>query len=83
MKVIAENHKECYQCRLQGKYTRAKLAHHVKPLKDYPELAYCRVYSDEEGEHIQLMPLCHNCHEKIHERGAYFQQKGFKNEEKW
>ena len=83
--VIAENNNECYQCKLMGKYTRAKLVHHVKHLKEYPELAYDRVYTDCEGVHMQLMPLCFNCHERIHERGLYVptRTKGFTNEEKW
>ena len=81
--VIEENHRECYQCKLMGKYTRARLVHHVKYLKEHPELAYSRTYTDKDGEHMQLMPLCHACHERIHERGLYIPPKGFTNEEKW
>ena len=83
--IIAENHYECYLCKQQGKYTRAKLVHHVQHLKHHPELAYSRTYRDSTGEHIQLMPLCHDCHEKIHERsaGCVKPHEGFSNDEKW
>lgn len=81
--IIAEHKHECYMCKKHGKYTRATMVHHVKHLKQHPELAYSRTYKDKDGEHIQLMPLCHECHEKIHERGVYGTGNGFTNEEKW
>ena len=84
--IIAEHKHECYMCKQHGKYTRATMVHHVEHLKSYPELAYSKTYTDNDGEHIQLMPLCHDCHEKIHERGAYsdgISDTGFSNEEKW
>jgi len=81
--IIAENHNECYMCREAHKVARAVLVHHVKPLRDHPELAYSKTYTDSDGEHVQLMPLCFNCHEKIHERGAYSKPSGYQNIEKW
>lgn len=80
--VIREHHGECYLCKAKGKYARAKLVHHVRPLKLHPELAYSR--TDEHGS-IQLMPLCFDCHEKIHEHGVYQQSRPQKytNEELW
>ena len=74
-KLIKDYHKECQMCKAEHKLTRATLAHHIKHLRDYPELAY---------EPSNLMPLCHDCHERIHERGAYAggRQK-YTNEEKW
>ena len=48
---------------------------HHKHLRDYPELAY---------EPSNLMPLCHDCHERIHERGIYARERQrYTNEEKW
>lgn len=81
--VIAEYHGECFLCRQQKKLTRAVLVHHVRPLREYPELAYSRTYRDKGGEYIQLMPLCFECHERIHRRGAYAKLAGYQNEEKW
>lgn len=72
--VIKEHHGECQMCRAEKRLTRATVCHHVKHLKAHPELAY-----DREN----LMPLCHDCHEKIHERGSYKKRQGFTNEEKW
>lgn len=70
--VIKEHHNECYLCKRKGKISRAILTHHVKHLKSRPDLAYKKYYFDEKGnKQIQLMPLCHSCHEQIHERGAY------------
>lgn len=73
-KIIAEAHHECQMCRQEHKLTPATLVHHVKHLRKHPELAYARE---------NLMPLCHDCHERIHERGIYAAHTGFSNEEKW
>lgn len=81
--VIEENNNECYICKQNGKYSRAVLVHHVRHLKKYPELAYSRTYEEKNKEYMQLMPLCHNCHEQIHQRGIYAEPKGFTNQEKW
>ena len=82
--IIREHRRECLLCRAEHRLTRATLVHHVMHLKEHPELAYCRTYTDDAGkEHIQLMPLCHACHERIHERGAFALPSGYTNEEKW
>lgn len=73
-KIIKEERNECRQCREAHRLTRATLVHHIKPLREHPELAY---------ERSNLMPLCHDCHERIHKRGIYAEQKGFVNEERW
>lgn len=73
-KIIREHHKECRICRDEKRLTRATLAHHIKPLRTHPELAY---------EPSNLMPLCHDCHERIHGRSADTKPKGYTNEEKW
>ncbi|MBR1723821.1 MAG: HNH endonuclease [Ruminococcus sp.] len=61
-------------CKKEHKLTKATTAHHIKYLRDAPELAY---------ERSNLMPLCHDCHERIHGRGIYAKPKGFINEERW
>lgn len=74
-RIIKAYHNECQMCKAEHRLTRATLAHHVKHLRDYPELAY---------EPSNLLPLCHDCHERIHERGAYARgRQRFTNEEKW
>ena len=77
--VIKEYHGECYRCRQNKRYTKAVLVHHVKPLRDFPELAYKRFYRGE----IQLMPLCHDCHEREHQRGIYAENQKFTTPELW
>lgn len=82
--VIREHHNECYMCKLKGEQSRAVLTHHVLSLRKHPELAYSRFRVDEHGRsQIQLMPLCHDCHELAHGRGVHAKRKGFSNVEKW
>ena len=70
--VMRTQHNECQMCKAQGKYSKAVVVHHVNYIRKRPDLAYSRTYIDSEGkEHKQLIALCHECHEKIHERGAY------------
>ena len=88
-KVIADGHFECVECKKMGKVTDAVLTHHVNELRSRPDLAYSFTYTDENGEvKPQLIPLCHDCHERIHKRGVYSENdgkddKGFWQEEKW
>lgn len=81
--IIKENNNECYICKQNKKYSRAVLVHHVNHLKKRPNLAYCKTYTDGTGEHIQLMPLCHDCHEMMHQRGMYKITQKFTNTERW
>lgn len=73
-RIIKEAHYECQMCKEEHRLGRATLAHHVKHLREHPELAY---------EPSNLMALCHDCHERIHGRGIYATHEGFSNEEKW
>ena len=88
-KVIKNGNYECAECRKLGKVTPAELTHHINELKKRPDLAYSITYTDENGEQkTQLVPLCRDCHERIHKRGIYAeageeQKKGFWQEEKW
>ncbi|MBO5969553.1 MAG: hypothetical protein J6S14_13750, partial [Clostridia bacterium] len=88
-KVIQDGHCECIECKKMGKVTDAVLTHHVNELRNRPDLAYSLTYVDENGEtKPQLIPLCHDCHERIHKRGVYSEndgkdEKGFWQEEKW
>ena len=83
-KIIREYHGECQMCKAAHRLTRATLVHHVMHLREHPELAYSRTYTDDAGaEQMQLMPLCHDCHERIDQRGIYAQTAGYTNDEKW
>ena len=82
--IIKEHRNECLMCKAAKVLTPATTVHHVKHLNEFPELAYSRTYIAEDGtEQLQLLPLCHECHEKAHERGIYAAKKGYINDEKW
>ncbi len=85
--ILEKDHYECQECKKHGKYRRAVLVHHVKHLRDYPELALCDTYLGEDGkEHRQLISVCKQCHETVGhpERMTKQPQKEkFKNAERW
>lgn len=81
--IIKEFDHDCQLCKQMGKASTAVLVHHVLELRAHPELAYSRTFKDAEGVHIQLLPLCHDCHERIHNRGKYADSGKFVNEEWW
>jgi 5-methylcytosine-specific restriction endonuclease McrA len=65
--VLDDDKYECQQCKKRGKYKRATMVHHVKHLKDHPELALSLFYIDEHGKlQRQLISLCNTCHEEEH-----------------
>lgn len=83
--IKEKNNYECQECKRQGKvsldiYEKNKndrkkiklVVHHIKELKDYPELAL------DEGN---LETLCVECHNKIHDR--HFKSNFKQREVKW
>ena len=87
-RVIKDGNYECYLCRQSGKVSTAVLTHHFNELKLRPDLAYSRTFVDEHGNtRPQLIPLCYDCHEKIHKRGIYEEkpksEHKFWQEERW
>lgn len=62
--VLAYDRHECQLCKAQGKYRRAVLVHHVKHLRDRPDLALS-LFDPDTGER-QLVSLCKTCHEAQH-----------------
>lgn len=60
--VLALDRYECQRCKARGKYNKATIVHHVKHLKDRPDLAL----SIYDGEERQLVSLCKSCHEDEH-----------------
>lgn len=52
----------CEDCMGRGKVKEAVLVHHIKPVKDYPELRL--VFSN-------LRSLCDDCHEEIHAKDRW------------
>ena len=66
--ILTDDKFECQICKLKGFYNKANVVHHVNYLKLHPELALEKFYKSDEGVvKRNLISLCHNCHEKIHE----------------
>ena len=81
--VMKEHHGECAMCREHGKITRAETVHHVQFVKKYPWLALSKEYTYKGIKHKNLIPLCHDCHDKVHGRMKYKSKKKPLTEEKW
>lgn len=83
--VLREYHYECQECKKRGKYTKAVIVHHVKHLKEFPELALSKTYIDTNGkERIQLKPVCKECHEYVeHPERLRWNKKKPLTEERW
>lgn len=62
--VLAMDCGECQACKSLGRYHKAELVHHVKHLKDRPDLALSP-FDPDTGER-QLVSLCRPCHELAH-----------------
>lgn len=62
--VLKLDRNECQHCKAKGRYRRGYIVHHVKHLRDRPDLALS-VYDEETGER-QLVTLCKLCHEEEH-----------------
>lgn len=63
--VLRLDNYECQECRRRGRYRRAAIVHHVKHLRDRPDLAL----SIYDGQERQLESVCKRCHEALHPEG--------------
>lgn len=83
-KRIRKEQTECWFCKQHGKVGPADLVHHRYELKQYPEYAYSRYYTDALGnKHINLVAVCFACHEEQHGRGYAAERKHYTNAERW
>lgn len=71
--ILKRDHNACRLCKQKGKYTRATTVHHIKHLKDVPELAL---------EDSNLISLCNVCHEFMHPE-KHRKKNAYENTEKW
>ena len=58
------DHCECLVCKAMGRHSPARVVHHVKHLRDRPDLALS-IYDPDTGER-QLICVCKQCHEELH-----------------
>lgn len=87
--ILLESHNECYDCKQNGILTIGTKenpleVHHVNFVRVRPELALSKYYLDSDGKlKLNLVALCHKCHDKRHSRFGNNIKRGFINEEKW
>ena len=81
-KVLKEFHNECLWCREKGTISKAEEVHHIQYVKTHPELALCEYYDYRGQRYRNLVSLCHDCHDRAHERMKYKKKKQV-NEERW
>lgn len=55
--IMKRDNYECQKCKSEGKYHKAKTVHHIKHLREFPELALVD---------SNLISLCYNCHNEEH-----------------
>ena len=72
--ILKRDNYECQQCKLKGMYSKAETVHHIKHLKDYPELAI---------EDNNLISLCNVCHNIVHPEKLKIIKKEIVSEERW
>ncbi len=82
-KILKENHYECAWCKENGKISRAEQVHHVQYVKKHPELALSEYYTYKGKRYKNLVPLCHECHDKAHGRMQFRPKTKQLNEERW
>ena len=58
------DHNDCLICKAMGRRRAAHIVHHVRHLRDRPDLALS-VYDPDTGER-QLICVCKRCHEELH-----------------
>lgn len=83
--ILFQYHYECQECLKRGRYTRADCVHHINEVKNRPDLALSKHYTDESGNIKEnLVPLCNRCHNEIHDKLGNWQRKDkFQNIERW
>ena len=74
-KILRRDNYECQRCKSDGRYHNAECVHHIKHLRDRPDLAL----TDSN-----LISLCYACHNIVHPEKLHLNLKRkFKNDERW
>lgn len=71
--ALERDHNECQECKRKGRYHAAEQVHHLKEVKQRPELALTI---------DNLESLCINCHNKAHRRFGKNKKPKW-NDERW
>lgn len=84
--VLALDHYECQLCRAKyQRYRRADTVHHINHLKARPDLAL-EIWVDDPVTHTKkrnLVSLCHDCHEEVHDFRIKKPEEEPLTEERW
>ncbi len=80
--VLQEHKYECQHCKQRGFYKKADTVHHVQYVRKHPELALSKTYIYNGKEYNNLVPLCHACHEHVHDYRRKESKKPL-TEERW
>lgn len=82
-KVLRMDNLECQICKSRHRYRKAVIVHHVKHLRDRPDLALSVIDPDTGSR--QLVSLCRACHEEQHpERGLKrYSPRQLLTDERW
>lgn len=60
--VLDLDHRECQLCKVKGRFRSARIVHHVRHLRDRPDLALSIWFNGKR----QLISVCKICHEEQH-----------------
>lgn len=96
-RILREHHYECQECRKLGILTRydcdkdtgqktlISTVHHVRHVRDYPELALSEFYWESGVRQPNLIPVCKACHNKLHpeKNKKHGANAGFTTVERW
>lgn len=82
-KILKENHYECAWCKDKGIISKAVEVHHIQFVKKHPALALSEYYTYKGKQYKNLVPLCHDCHDKAHNRMRYKAKPKPITEERW
>lgn len=64
--ILTRDNYLCQNCLKNNRIKKADVVHHIKELRDYPELAF-----DESN----LVSWCHTCHTRHHKSGKVTEEK--------
>jgi len=81
--ILTEHHSECVWCKKKGVISKAVTVHHAQYVRKHPHLALSRTYTHKGKTYDNLIPLCHDCHDKAHDRMRYKSKAKTINKERW
>lgn len=73
--ILKRDHNECQRCKSKGRFSKADCVHHIKHLKNRPDLALTN---------DNLISLCNTCHNEVHPEKLHSSIKHkYNNQERW